>query len=44
LQDSAEQPVLLRAHSGDGHYGIISGRRFREMLYPRIRDFIRRHA
>jgi poly(3-hydroxybutyrate) depolymerase len=27
-----------------GHYGIFSGRRFREMLYPRIRDFIRRHA
>ncbi len=29
---------------GVGHYGIFSGRRFREMLYPRIRDFIRRHA
>ena len=27
-----------------GHYGIFSGRRFREALYPRIRDFIRRHA
>ena len=27
-----------------GHYGIFSGRRFRESLYPRIRDFIRRHA
>ena len=27
-----------------GHYGIFSGRRFRETLYPRIRDFIRRHA
>ena len=27
-----------------GHYGIFSGRRFREKLYPRIRDFIKRHA
>ncbi len=24
-----------------GHYGIFSGRRFREKIYPRIRDFIR---
>ena len=23
-----------------GHYGIFSGRRFRETIYPRIRDFI----
>ncbi len=23
-----------------GHYGIFSGRRFREMVYPQIRDFI----
>ena len=29
---------------GVGHYGIFSGRRWREMVYPRIRDFIRRHA
>jgi len=27
-----------------GHYGIFSGRRFREVVYPRIRAFIRRHA
>ena len=27
-----------------GHYGIFSGRRFRESIYPRIGDFIRRHA
>ena len=27
-----------------GHYGIFSGRRFRESLYPRIRNFIRRHG
>lgn len=40
-------PAKKRAHHlapGVGHYGIFSGRRFREMLYPRIRDFIRRHA
>jgi len=27
-----------------GHYGIFSGRKFREMIYPQIRDFIREHA
>jgi poly(3-hydroxybutyrate) depolymerase len=25
-----------------GHYGIFSGRKFREMVYPQIRDFIKR--
>jgi poly(3-hydroxybutyrate) depolymerase len=29
---------------GVGHYGIFSGRRWREIVYPRIRGFIRRHA
>ena len=29
---------------GVGHYGIFSGRKYREMIYPRIRDFIARHA
>jgi poly(3-hydroxybutyrate) depolymerase len=29
---------------GVGHYGIFSGRRWREMIYPQIRDFIRAHA
>jgi len=24
-----------------GHYGIFSGRRWREMIYPRVREFIR---
>jgi poly(3-hydroxybutyrate) depolymerase len=28
---------------GVGHYGIFSGRKFREMIYPRIRDFIAAH-
>ena len=26
-----------------GHYGIFSGRRWREVVYPRIRDFIRKY-
>jgi poly(3-hydroxybutyrate) depolymerase len=29
---------------GVGHYGIFSGRKYREMIYPRIREFITRHA
>jgi poly(3-hydroxybutyrate) depolymerase len=29
---------------GAGHYGIFSGRRWREQIYPRVRDFIRAHA
>ena len=29
---------------GVGHYGIFSGRRWREMIYPPVRDFIRAHA
>ena len=40
-------PAKRREHylaPGVGHYGIFSGRRWREMVYPRIRDFIRRHA
>jgi poly(3-hydroxybutyrate) depolymerase len=28
---------------GVGHYGIFSGRKYREMIYPRIRDFIKGH-
>jgi poly(3-hydroxybutyrate) depolymerase len=28
---------------GAGHYGIFSGRRWREMVYPTVRDFIARH-
>ncbi len=40
-------PAKRREHflaSEVGHYGIFSGRRFREVVYPRIRDFIRKHA
>jgi poly(3-hydroxybutyrate) depolymerase len=29
---------------GVGHYGIFSGRKYREMIYPRIREFIHRHG
>ncbi len=28
---------------GVGHYGIFSGRRWRESIYPRVRDFIKKH-
>ncbi|HXZ48409.1 MAG TPA: polyhydroxyalkanoate depolymerase [Usitatibacter sp.] len=29
---------------GVGHYGIFSGRKFRELIYPRIKAFIARYA
>ncbi len=29
---------------GAGHYGIFSGRRWRETVYPRVREFIRKYA
>jgi poly(3-hydroxybutyrate) depolymerase len=28
---------------GAGHYGIFSGRRWREKVYPQVRDFIAKH-
>lgn len=28
---------------GAGHYGIFSGRRWRELVYPKVRDFIARY-
>jgi poly(3-hydroxybutyrate) depolymerase len=28
---------------GVGHYGIFSGRKYREMIYPKVRDFISSH-
>jgi poly(3-hydroxybutyrate) depolymerase len=39
-------PRSMKQHltaEGAGHYGIFSGRRWREMICPRIRDFIREH-
>ncbi|SFS07302.1 poly(3-hydroxybutyrate) depolymerase [Dyella sp. OK004] len=38
-------PADRRAHKvieGAGHYGIFSGRRWREVVYPQVRDFIRK--
>jgi len=38
-------PADRRAHKvieGAGHYGIFSGRRWRETVYPQVRDFIHR--
>jgi poly(3-hydroxybutyrate) depolymerase len=29
---------------GVGHYGIFAGRRWRELIYPRVRDFIARYS
>jgi poly(3-hydroxybutyrate) depolymerase len=40
-------PRECRAHfvaPGVGHYGIFSGRRWREVVFPRVRDFIRAHS
>jgi poly(3-hydroxybutyrate) depolymerase len=38
-------PARRREHKvieGAGHYGIFSGRRWRETVYPQVRDFIRK--
>jgi poly(3-hydroxybutyrate) depolymerase len=43
LNISRERRAHFRA-PGVGHYGIFSGRRWREVVYPRVRDFIRRHS
>ncbi|HSA89250.1 MAG TPA: polyhydroxyalkanoate depolymerase [Burkholderiales bacterium] len=40
-------PGGMREHfsaPGVGHYGIFSGRRWREVISPRVRDFIRKHS
>jgi len=40
-------PAEKREHyvaPGAGHYGIFSGRRWRETICPKVRDFIRTHA
>ena len=37
-------PEARRKHleqQGVGHYGIFNGRRWRELIYPQVRDFIR---
>jgi poly(3-hydroxybutyrate) depolymerase len=33
----------LYVQPGVGHYGVFNGRRFREEIYPRVRDFITTH-
>jgi len=52
-QTEAAHPLCLniprgrRAHyvaPGVGHYGIFSGRRWRELVYPRVREFIARYS
>ena len=40
-------PADQRQHievQGAGHYGIFSGRRWREVVYPQVRDFILAHT
>ncbi|HWI39111.1 MAG TPA: polyhydroxyalkanoate depolymerase [Burkholderiales bacterium] len=40
-------PRERRAHfvaPGVGHYGIFSGRRWREVVFPQVRQFIARHS
>ena len=42
----ANLPDNMRMHhiqKGVGHYGVFNGRRWREQISPRIKDFIRRH-
>jgi poly(3-hydroxybutyrate) depolymerase len=40
-------PAARREHflaKGVGHYGIFSGRRWREMIYPQVGRFIQAHS
>jgi poly(3-hydroxybutyrate) depolymerase len=42
----ANIPAAHQLHltaEGAGHYGIFSGRRWREMIYPQVREFIGQH-
>ena len=42
--DSAESHRQFHYDAiGAGHYGIFSGRRWREKVYPQVRDFIASH-
>jgi len=39
-------PVTMKRHylqTGVGHYGVFSGRRWREAIYPRVREMIQAH-
>ena len=33
----------LYVQPGVGHYGVFNGRRFRDEIYPRVRDFVLKH-
>lgn len=40
-------PARSKQHfeaKGVGHYGIFSGRKYRELIYPRVKEFIARHG
>ncbi len=40
-------PKTMQRHfeaKGAGHYGIFSGRRWREMVYPQVKAFIKSHS
>jgi poly(3-hydroxybutyrate) depolymerase len=41
LPDSLKE---LYVHPEVGHYGVFNGSRFRNDIYPRVRDFIARHT
>jgi poly(3-hydroxybutyrate) depolymerase len=44
---ASKLPAAAKQHytvEGAGHYGIFSGRRWREMVYPRVRELISAHA
>jgi poly(3-hydroxybutyrate) depolymerase len=38
--DTEQKHFLVK---GAGHYGIFSGRRWRDMVYPEVKAFIRSH-
>jgi poly(3-hydroxybutyrate) depolymerase len=41
IPESDKQHFLAK---GVGHYGIFSGRKYREIIYPRIKEFVARHS
>ncbi len=40
IPDARKRHLVIE---GAGHYGIFSGRRWRETVYPKVREFIRAH-
>ena len=41
IPESDQQHYIVK---GAGHYGIFSGRRWRDQVYPHVRDFIAKYA